>query len=302
MKIGATTIPLAGWGVDPRRPEQARAQRLAAMRQLVEGYGLSAVELNLDLGIIFPQVFDEGFYAAVAGLQQELSFTCTAHLPFLWLDPSSLNEPVRQASVGSLCQALELARAVDVTTYVLHLWGFTTIQIALLLADPAQRQAILGGVVAQVGRSLDEVCQVLDPRDLCVENLEAPPFDMVLPLVERAGASICLDVGHLAYEQGDALEFLARHGERVREVHLHDFVHTSEGGRTRTHDHLPLGRGEMDTAALLRRLEEMGFAGAVILEVNSKADLEESLERVACCVSRVSWHNRRNTQHVTRTT
>jgi len=280
MKIGTTTIPLAGWGVDPRRPEQARAHRLAAIRQLVEGYGLPAVELNLDLGIIFPQVFDAGFYAAIAGLQQELGFTCTVHLPFLWLDPSSLNEPVRQASVDCLRRAVELARPVDVTTYVLHLWGFTTIQIAVLLADPAQREAILGGVMAQVGRSLAEVCAGLNPRDLCVENLEAPPFDVVLPLVEQAGTSICLDVGHLAYEHGDALGFLARHGERVREVHLHDFFHTSEGGHTRTRDHLPLGRGEMDTAAFLRQLEEMGFEGAVILELNSKADLEESLEQV----------------------
>lgn len=280
MKIGTTTIPLAGWGVDPRRPEEGRTRRLAAIRQLVEGYGLSAVELNLDLGIIFPQVFDAGFYAAVADLQQQLGFTCTVHLPFLWLDPSSLNEPVRQASVGCLRRAVELIRSVEVTIHVLHLWGFTTIQIAVLLADPAQRQTVLGGVMAQAGRSLAEVCEVLDPRDLCVENMEAPPFDVALPLVEQQGTSICLDVGHLAYEGGDALDFLARYGDRVREVHLHDFVSTSAGGRVQTRDHLPLGRGQMETVAFLHRLEEMGFEGAVILEVNSKADLEESLERV----------------------
>ena len=280
MKIGTTTISVAGWGVDPRRPEAGRTRRLTVIRQLVEGYGLSAVELNLDLGIIYPQVFNAGFYIAVADLQQELCFTCTVHLPFLWLDPSSLNEPVRRASVDCLRRAVELTRSVEVTTHVLHLWGFTTIQIAVLLADPAQRQAILGGVMAQAGRSLAEVCQVLDPRDLCVENLEAPPFDGVLPLVEREGTSICLDVGHLAYEGGDALDFLARHTDRVREVHLHDFVSVSEGDRVQTRDHLPLGQGQMETVPFLRKLEEIGFEGAVILEVNSKPDLEESLERV----------------------
>jgi len=280
MHIGSTTVSLAGWGVDPRQPDQARSERLAAIRQLVEGYRLPAVELDLDLGVIFPQVFDATFYAAVAGLQQQLGFTCTAHLPFLWLDPSSLNEPVRQASVSCLRQAVELVRPLDVTVYVLHLWGFTTIQIALLLADPAQRKAVLGGTLAQAGRSLAELCAILDPRDLCVENLEAPSFDLVLPLVERAGASICLDVGHLAYEQGDPLAFLARHGERVRHVHLHDYVHTSAGGRVQTRDHLPLGRGEMDYVNFMHHLEQIGFDGAVILENNSKLDLEESLARV----------------------
>jgi len=34
VKIGTTTIPLAGWEVDPRRPEEGRARRLAAIRQL----------------------------------------------------------------------------------------------------------------------------------------------------------------------------------------------------------------------------------------------------------------------------
>jgi len=280
MHIGSTTVSLAGWGVDPRQPDQARSERLAAIRQLVEGYRLPAVELDLDLGVIFPQVFDVTFYAAVADLQQQLGFTCTAHLPFLWLDPSSLNEPVRQASVACLRQAVELVRPLEVTVYVLHLWGFTTIQIALLLADPAQRKAVLGGTLAQAGRSLAELCAILDPRDLCVENLEAPSFDLVLPLVERVGASICLDVGHLAYEQGDPLAFLARHGGRVRHVHLHDYVHTSAGGRTQTRDHLPLGRGELDYVNFLRHLEQIGFDGAVILENNSKPDLEESLARV----------------------
>jgi hypothetical protein len=69
--------------------------RLAAIRQLVEEYGLSAVELTLDLGVVFPQVFGSGFYAAVAELQQELGFTCSVHLPMLWLDLASLNESVR---------------------------------------------------------------------------------------------------------------------------------------------------------------------------------------------------------------
>ena len=46
MKIGATTIPLAGWVADPRRPQQSRAHRLAAIRQLVTDYDLSVVELT----------------------------------------------------------------------------------------------------------------------------------------------------------------------------------------------------------------------------------------------------------------
>lgn len=288
IKIGATTLPLAGWLADPRHPEQSRSHRLASIRRLVEDYYLPAVELTLDFGAVFPQVFDGGFYAAVADLQQELGFTCTVHLPFLWLDPSSLNEPLRQTSADCLCRCAELTRPVDVETYVLHLWGRTTAQVAIVSHDLVEREAILGSLLAQVERSLDQVCQVVDPRDLCVENLEDPFFDSVAPLLEKLGVSICLDVGHLAWRGDGALDFWAQYGHRIREVHLHDAIGPSPDGasnraperRVAFRDHLPLGQGHVDYVAFVRKLEEDGYEGAVILENNTKADLEESLQRV----------------------
>lgn len=280
MKIGATTLPLAGWVVDPRQPRESQAHRLAAIRRLVEGYGLSAVELTLDLALIFPQVFGVDFYTAVADLQQELGFTCTAHLPFLWVDPASLNEPIRLASTQCLRRAVSLTQPIEVRTYVLHLLGLATTQIIMLLQNTAQRQGVLGGILGQARRSLVEACELVDPADLCVENLEAPPFDAILPLVEQFGVSICLDAGHLAWQGDSATEFLARHGERVREVHLHDAASGPPGSGFRVRDHLALGQGNIDYHRLLRMLEDAGFEGAVILENNTREDLEESLKQI----------------------
>jgi sugar phosphate isomerase/epimerase len=280
MKIGTTTIPVAGWLVDPRQPETHRTRRLAAIRRIVVDYGLSAVELSLDLGIVYPHVFDADFYAAVADLQQELGFVCTVHLPFLWIDAASMNEPLRQTSVDCLGRAIELTRTLEVTAYVMHPWGMVTTRIAELLERPGERQALLGGIMAQAERSLAQICRPLDPRDLCVETLEAPPFDVVLPLVEKHGCSICLDVGHLNWSGDGASDLLARHGHRIREVHLHDVVHGATGRGTQARDHLPLGQGELDYRPLLNELGKMGFEGPVILENNNQADLEESLEQL----------------------
>ena len=280
MEFGATTLPLTGWMADPQQPDGSRQHRLAAMRQLISGYGLSAIELTLDLAMLFPTVFDEGFYASVAELQQDLGFVCTVHLPFLWVDPASLNEAIRQASVQSLRRAVELSRAVDVQTYVLHLWGLATGQIVSAFEHPTQRQAIHAALAAQAGRSLAEVCELADPRDVCVENLEALPFDLCLPLVEKVGTGICLDVGHLAWQSDDELAFLARHGQRIREVHLHDVTRVPGEPLPIIRDHLALGRGEIEIDAFLQSLNGSGFEGAVILELNSKADLEQSLQRL----------------------
>jgi sugar phosphate isomerase/epimerase len=280
FRFGATTLPLAGWAADPQRPEESRDLRLAAIRQLVQRYALQSVELTLDLSAVYPHLFSADFYSAVARLQQELGFLCTVHLPFLWVDASSLNESVRLASLASIRQTIERTSALDIYAYVLHLWGSTTMQIAAQLQEPVQRKQILEVLMAQADRSLGELCQLLEPRLLSVENLEDPLFEMAVPLIEKHDTSICLDVGHLAVQGSDELDFLARHTQRIREIHLHDAIRWSPNRAQPIRDHLALGQGEIEHAALLHQLEQNGFEGPVILELNNQADLEDSLKQL----------------------
>ncbi len=152
LQYGSTTLPLAGWTADPRQPENGRQDRLAASASLVEDYGLSAVELTLDLPLIYPQVFDASFYAAMSNLQQELGFVCTVICPSCGLTSPAFNDPIHRASLECMLRAIELTQAVEVQTFVLHLWGFTTMQIAAQLQHPEERQAILGRA-ARPGRA-----------------------------------------------------------------------------------------------------------------------------------------------------
>lgn len=280
MKIGTTTIPLAGWIVDQRRVDDYRKSRLDAIRKIVEGYGLSAVELTLDLGIVFPEVFDRTFYEKVADLQKELGFICTVHLPFLWTDCSSLNESIRRSSVESIRMAVELTQPVLVDVYVLHLWGSTTVQIASTLRESMQKQMILDAITDQAERSLEEICKMVIPLNLCVETLEYPPFDFIVPLLDKYGTSICLDVGHLAWHGGGEISFFNRYQNRIREIHLHDAMIIRSGGFSHTVDHLPVGKGQIDYRAFLQRIDEAGFREVLILENNTRADLEMSIARV----------------------
>jgi sugar phosphate isomerase/epimerase len=279
-KFGSTVIPFTGWEVNPRQPEAERERHFKAVHRLVEEFNLQVVELSLDFGLLHPQVMDAAFYRQVAALQRALGFACTIHLPFLWLDLTSLNELVRQASVESVRRAVELARLFQVETFVLHLWGSTTAQITHVITDEVLQRNLLMAVLQQADRSLAEICAFVEPRALCIENLEALPFDLVVPLLERHETGICLDVGHLAWQGGGELAFLERHGEWVREIHLHDAVFPSPGQGKQARDHLPLGQGELDYEALLRKLEKISFDGCVIIENNSEADLRESLEKL----------------------
>jgi sugar phosphate isomerase/epimerase len=280
MKIGSTTLPLAGWIVNPGLPVESRTLRANAVRSLVENYKLGAVELTLDFNLIYPQVFNKDFYSEVAELQDELAFTCTIHLPFLWMDCASMNESIRGASVNSIKQAVRTVESIDVLTYVLHLWGGTSSQASTLIEDEMQKTAILSALQIQADRSLADICEFVEPSKICVENLESPSFDFAAPLVEKYDTSICLDVGHLAYHDHDINSFLSQFGNRIREVHLHDAGKKNINGQLRTIDHLPLGDGKIDYQTFLENLDAAGFSGAVILENNTHTDLVQSLSKL----------------------
>lgn len=280
MKFGTTTIPIAGWIVNPRDPLGMRTKRLDAIERIVDSYGLEVVELSLDLGMIYPKIFNQDFYQSAADLQKQENFTCTIHLPFMWMDASSINEPIRQASVEALRHAVELAKPLFVEAYILHLWGGTTIQISNMMEESLYRDTFLESVSSQADKSLSEITEFINPYNLCVETLEAPDFEFVLPLIEKHGVKICLDIGHMAWQGGGELSFLERNLENIREIHLHDAYVEQIGKEQRVVDHLALGKGQVDYRNFLQKLVDYGFEEAVILENNTRSDLERSIARI----------------------
>jgi inosose dehydratase len=100
--------------------------------------------------------------------------------------------------------------------------------------------------------------------------------DEVHRLLELSGAGICLDTGHLAVAGADPLRVAVEAGSRVRHVHLKD-VDEALAARVRAGDltyaeavgrglFRPLGDGDVDVAAVVRRLEAAGYRGWCTLE------------------------------------
>ena len=100
--------------------------------------------------------------------------------------------------------------------------------------------------------------------------------DEVRRLLELTDVGICLDTGHLAVAGADPLRVAVEAGSRVRHVHLKD-VDGALAGRVRAGDiayaeavrrglFRPLGGGDVDAAAVIRRLEAAGYRGWFTLE------------------------------------
>jgi sugar phosphate isomerase/epimerase len=94
-------------------------------------------------------------------------------------------------------------------------------------------------------------------------------------------ANTTIDLSHAAIAQSGVIEMADRLGDRLRHVHLTD------GTGSAKDEHLVPGRGGMGAAAFLRHIAGKGFAGEIVVEINTRrcstredreADLRESLE------------------------
>ncbi|GAB3761735.1 sugar phosphate isomerase/epimerase [Nocardioides ginsengisegetis] len=98
---------------------------------------------------------------------------------------------------------------------------------------------------------------------------------------EESYANTTIDLSHAAIAQSDPILMARRLGDRLRHVHLTD------GTGSAKDEHLVPGRGSMGAAAFVQHLARSGFAGEIVLEINTRkasgreereADLRESLD------------------------
>ena len=177
----------------------------------------------------------------------------------------------------SAWQLIDLTRPLDPTAYVLHLDG-AHVRAA---ETPSQK----------LSQWQDEEVQALelvakwtgDPALLAVENLESYPPDFVMPVVERTGASRCVDVGHLWLDGHDPVPYLRRALPKTRSVHLHGLLDWDKGRR----DHLSLAHmspTQLDPVIDLFLCAP--FTGVLTLEIFGKEDFDSSLAMLFASIER----------------
>jgi sugar phosphate isomerase/epimerase len=97
----------------------------------------------------------------------------------------------------------------------------------------------------------------------------------------EAYAHTTIDLSHAAIARSDVVEMASRLADRLTHIHLTD------GSGSAKDEHLVPGRGVMAADRFLRHLADTGFAGDIVLEINTRrcadrsereTDLVESLE------------------------
>jgi sugar phosphate isomerase/epimerase len=87
-------------------------------------------------------------------------------------------------------------------------------------------------------------------------------------------ANTTIDLSHAAIARSDPIAMAERLGDRLRHIHLTD------GTGSAKDEHLVPGRGSIGAASFLRHLARTGFAGEIVVEINTrKCGSREERER-----------------------
>lgn len=111
--------------------------------------------------------------------------------------------------------------------------------------------------------------------------IEAPEeVERLAANLDGTGAGLCLDVGHYLVGGGDPVEAIGRYGSLVTHVHakdvdpavlarLRDGEIAGFGDAVRERLFTELGNGALDLAGVITELDEIGFAGWIMVEQDS---------------------------------
>ena len=258
-------------------------QRLSrAHLALIAAHGFEAVEV-----FATRSHFDYHDPAAIAQLQQWLKETGLGlhgiHAPIAesmaagdqWGPAISIgvgDNARRQAAVKEMDAALNIARQIPASVFVVHL-GTPTVQ---------------GGENSRTAafRSVEEICRLADPIGIRValEVIPNPISDgaSLVTMIERdlegTRAGICLDFGH-AFMMGDVPDTIETVAEHLATTHVHD-------NNGKKDDHLVPFEGRINWDIALMTMQKVGYDGTYLMELANTGSPAAVLEQAKAARAR----------------
>lgn len=140
----------------------------------------------------------------------------------------------------------------------------------LVVGGGAQRSGgIREGDLHALANALDRVVDIAEAHGL--ESSYHPHLGTIVEgaaglsdLMALSRINFCPDTAHLAAGGADPVEMIRLHGARLAHVHLKDFNFT-------TNEFMPLGRGDLDFAAILSAIHEAGYDDWLMVELDGYA-------------------------------
>lgn len=214
------------------------------------------------------EVMDDGnHYTNDASLLQSYPYKYTIHAPIRSVNIASILPPIRKASVGLICESMDLAAECNALRVVFHP-GYYTFEEEYEKAVLALKTSL--AEIMQYSRECGVPCCIENMGEFGYYFLRYPnDFSLI------GDMEFCLDIGH-AHQCGVLNEFLSKPF-----VHIH--VHDNDG---ESDSHLGLGKGNIESEPVIAAIQKEKIQSPVVEcatlddAVETKKKLEQLLKSV----------------------
>ena len=258
----------------------ARGAGRPAAEQLLRGYlsllddfarfvienGFDAIEIEFGFSIISAELLMPLVCELRALIRPFRTVSC--HLPLGEVNIAALHSGMRSEAIAETKRHIDLCGQLAISRLVMHPGCFGATPDRYSLLEKHTRQIAEQSVFEIAGYAKKK------NMELSIENLHRSEAlfrkpEEFEPFVRRR-IGITLDTVHAFVSGVNPLDFITRFGRKITEVHLTDGIESD------SYAHYPLGTGMVDCLAVLRKLEEIGYDGRIILEVSSRDALIQS--------------------------
>ena len=239
-RLGATTVHLHA----PHRDQRTPALTHALKRQFDES--------GIAITVVFVG-FEDDDYATVERVEESVGL---------------VPQGTREARLSETLEIADFARALGVSAIGMHLGAL-----------PGSPQAGQFAPMVDVTRAVCDHCARNDQRFHLETGQEtAAELLTFIRSVDRANLAVNFDPANMIlYGAGDPLAAMEVLGPYIRSVHCKDARYTREPDQPWYED-APLGQGDVDMEAFLRRLHALGYTGPLTIEREYSPDQAGDLE------------------------
>ncbi|MBK5114019.1 MAG: sugar phosphate isomerase/epimerase [Candidatus Heimdallarchaeota archaeon] len=243
---------------------------LDVMKNSVEA-GFKHIEITGDLPYVLPGLLTPEEIERLVEFKKKEKITYSIHLPLWGQEPAAFSEHIRDGSVRTFVECIELTKPLDPICWVMHPTGALTVEFLNMNLPDFTKGLIVSQFCSYAEDSIRKLIEYADiaPEKIAVENIEFP-FESMEPIIDELGLSICFDTGHLlAGFSGEisVMDFIEKYIDRLAELHLHD------GAKPRI-DHKSLGKHDLPVRELLLELQKKNFKGPLVYELTLQDALD----------------------------
>ena len=255
---------------------EAMLEALPGQVRRIREFGAGAVEFLTEVVARDERYASPAVWREAATITRAEGLEATVHLPFAWVELTSLDRQVWEGSLRSVEETLRAVEPLAARMAVVHPANHGTQAVLAGTTAPA-RGEVLGALGERLVAALTRLGRAQGGGALALEYLDGIPGDLFALVVQAAGVGVCLDVGHALVGGLDPVELVGEFRGRLLGVHLHDAVATATGEGSA---HRPLGTGRLDLEGLVAALCRLDFDVPVALEVSGTADDKERSARL----------------------